>query len=229
MNVERRSLLKGMALGSLAGVAMGSSSLSLANAIVGGQPRIAPTLVLVNAAVAGSPFLQGIGASPAARQVEVQTTDLSLDFLQGVQKRLRNGQAQRIIGLVDDASAALIVDLARSSGARIQWLGQHSANAGASHHHLLSADAAHGCALQLGIQLNTCGTGFELIEQRPHGHQPPLQLSAATRSKAGAEQWAAALGYTLAMLGTAHTGQAPLVASRQSPLTGTFVSFSIEA
>ncbi|MNQ89552.1 hypothetical protein D3C85_1048630 [compost metagenome] len=219
-----------MALGSLAGVAMSSSGLSMANTVLGGQSRTAlPTLALVSGDVAESAFLEGVTASPAARQVKVQRTDLSLDFILGLEKRLNSGQPQRIIGLVDDASAALIIDLARSAGARVQWLGQHRATANSSAHRLLSAEAASGCAPQLGLHLNACGTGFSLSEQRMGGQQAPLQLSAAARSSAGSEQWAATLGYSLAALGTTHTGEAPLVASRKSPLTGNFVSFSIEA
>ena len=230
MNIERRLLLKGMALSSLAGMVVSSSGLTMANTVLGAQARPAlPTLALVSGEVAESAFLQGINASPAAKQVKIQRSDLSLDFILSLEKRLRSGQPQRIIGLVDDASAALIIDLARSAGARVQWLGQHRATANASHHRLLSAEAASDCAPQLGLNLNACGTGFSLIEQRIHGHQAPLQASAAPRNNAGSEQWAATLGYTLAALGTANVGQAPLVASRPSPLTGNFVSFSIEA
>lgn len=231
MNVERRSLLKGMALGSLAGVAsmaLGGSGLALANAATG-RAASRPTLVLVSAEVAKSAFLQGVNANPAAQQFKVQRSDLSLDFVLSLQQRLRSGQPQRIIGLVDDASAALIVDVARSSGARVQWLGQHSASANRSQHRLLSADAANGCALQLGLQLNACGSGFSLSEQRLLGQQKPLQLGSAARSAAASEQWAATLGYNLASLGDANPGQAPLIASRSAPLTGNFVSFSIEA
>jgi len=229
MNIERRSVLKGMALGSLAGVAMGSSGLAMAKVMTGGQAQAVPTLALVNTAVARSAFLEGINASPVSRQVEVQRTDLSLDFILGLEKRLRSGQPQRIIGLVDDATAALIVDLARSSGARVQWLGHHNAAAMASQHRLLSADVAHGCALQLGVQLNACGTGFALTEQRLPARQPTLRLASAAQNAVGSEQWAATLGYTLATLGMRSDAQPPLIASRQSPLTGNFVSFSIEA
>ncbi|TDF80861.1 hypothetical protein E1573_19360 [Pseudomonas sp. H9] len=227
MNVERRSLLKGMALGGLAGAALGSSSLSLANSVLGpsAQPQAA-SLAIVSAPVAVSAFVQGLRASPAAPQVQVIATGLDLAMLQDLQQRLASGQSQRLIGLVDDASAALIVDLARSAGARVQWLGQHSASAGHSRHRLLSAQASHGCALQLGQQLNRCGHGFELHEQRLHSLAPALQLSAANRSQSG-DQWAATLGYALAVLGSTDTGQAPLIASRPSALTGTYVSFSI--
>ncbi|MNZ16326.1 hypothetical protein D3C78_332990 [compost metagenome] len=229
MNVERRSLLKGMALGGLAGVAMGSSGMAIANAFVAPSSRLPATLVLVNGAVAGSAFLQAINASPAGRLAEVQRTDLGLDFFLALEQRLKSGKPQRVIGLLDDASAALVIDLARSSGARVQWLGQHTASAAGSQHRLLSSEAAHGCALQLGLQLNACGAGFNLTEQRLLGHQPPLQLAAGARNGAGSEQWAATLGHTLAMLGSDAGTQPPLAVSRLSPLTGTFVSFSIEA
>ncbi|MBP5059224.1 hypothetical protein [Pseudomonas chlororaphis] len=230
MNVERRTVLKGLALSSLAGIAMGSSGLTMAHSVLAAQARpVLPTLALVSNEAAESIFLQGGNASPAGKQVKVQRTDLSLDFMLGFEKRLRSGQPQRIIGLVDDASAALIIDLARSAGARVQWLGQHRATANASQHRLLSAEAASGCAPQLGLSLNACGAGFSLTEHRMHGLQAPLQVSAAARNSVGADQWAATLGYTLAALGTSSDGQAPLVTRRPSPLTGNFVSFSIEA
>lgn len=226
MNVERRSLLKGMALGGLAGAALGSSSLSLANSVLSPSSRPqAASLAIVSAQVARSAFVHGLQASPAAPELQVMASGLDLAQLQGLQQRLSSGQPQRLIGLVDDASAALIIDLARSAGARVQWLGQHSAGAGHSRHRLLSAQAAHGCALHLGQQLNRCGHGFELHEQRLHSPAPTLQLTSANRL--GGDQWAATLGYALAVLGSTDTGQAPLIARRAPALTGTYVSFSI--
>lgn len=230
MNIERRLLLKGMALGGVAGVVATSSGLSLASSALGAQARPAlPTLALVSGEAAESAFLQGVNASPAAKQVKLQRTDLSLDFILGLEKRLRSGQSQRIIGLVDDATGALIIDLARSAGARVQWLGEHRATAQASHHRLISAEAASGCAPQLGLNLNACGAGFSLSEQRFHGQHAPLHVSALARNNAASEQWAATLGYTLAALGSANLGHAPQIAHRASPLAGHFVSFSIQA
>jgi len=229
INVERRSLLKGMAVGGLAGVAMGSGSVSMANTLLG---RAAPThpanLAIVSAEVASSAFVQGLQASPAAPTVDVMPVGLDLTMLLNLQQRLASGQPQRLIGLLDDASAALIVDLARSAGARVQWLGQHSASAGHSRHRLLSAQSTHGCALQLGHQLNACGQGFDLHEQRLHSPAPTLQLATAKRQRAGHDQWAATLGYALATLGSTDTGSAPLAADFPRVLTGTYVSFSIQ-
>jgi|GEM_PF-768165 len=226
MNVERRSLLKGIALGGLAGVAMGSSSLSLANNLLGrAGPAQAASLALVCPAVAGSAFVQGLQASPSTPHIQVLSADLKA--LLDVQQRLSSAQPQRLIGLLDDASATLIIDLARSAGARVQWLGQHSANASHSRHRLLSTEAAHGCALQLGQQLHRCGLGFDLHEQRLHSPAPTLQLATCAGQGSGNDQWAATLGYALATLGSTDTGQAPLSAKHPGALTGTYVSFSI--
>jgi hypothetical protein len=226
MNIERRTLLKGMALGGLAGAAMSTSSLAMTRTMLNGQAQPLPTLVLVDGEAAGKAFLTGVGSSAAAK-AEVQRTGLGLDFLLGLEKRLHSGQPQRIIGLVDDASAALILDLARSSGARVQWLGQHSAVAGATRHRLLSADSARGCSLRLGEQLHACGGGFSLSEEHPLGGRP-LQLAGAARS-GGSAQWAASLGHSLASLGSADSATAPRLASHYPALAGQFVSFSILA
>lgn len=97
MNVERRTVLKGLALSSLAGIAVTSSGLSMAGSVLGAQAQpVLPTLVLVNNEVAESVFLQGVNASRGGKQVKVQRTDLSLDFILGFEKRLRSGQPQRI-------------------------------------------------------------------------------------------------------------------------------------
>lgn len=67
MNVERRTVLKGLALSSLAGMAVTSSGLSMAGSVLGAQAQpVLPTLVLVNNEVAESVFLQGINASQGA-------------------------------------------------------------------------------------------------------------------------------------------------------------------
>ncbi|BAQ76834.1 PchX [Pseudomonas sp. Os17] len=229
MNIERRALLKGMALGGLASVAVTGPGLSLANGVLGPSAgRRLPTLALVSPAVADSAFVQGINASSVARQVSVQRWEASLASIQALQQRLGSGQRQRIIGLLDDASAALVLDQARSAGARVQWLGQHHSDARTSRHQLLGTTAAHGCALQLGLQLNACGAGFSLSEQRLLA-QPAFQAGARARDPRSAEQWAATLGYSLAELASGRLGQAPLASPRAVPLSGHFVSFSIEA
>lgn len=229
MNVARRALIKGMALGSLASVTLASPALGFANAAVGApNPTARPLLALISGPLAESAFLAGIHAAPQGAPIQVERTDLGLDFILGLQQRLQSGQPLRVIGLVDDASATLIVDLARSSGARVQWLGQHSAAAGTSQHRLLSAEAAHGCAAQLGQRLQRCGQAFSLSEQRLHSSRVPFALKAAAGAGEQSGQWAATLGFALASPGALHPEPALLAANRQLPLSGNFVSFSIE-
>lgn len=228
MNINRRSVLKGAALGSLAGVGLSASGFSLANSLfsTSGAGR-RPDLVLVSDAASESLFVQGAQAATRGRTLNVQRTDLSLGFIQALNQSLRSGQPLRLIGLVDDASAALIIETARSAGASLQWLGQHAAHPRQSRHRLLSAQAAHGCSAQLGQQLNACGNGFTLQEHRMQASTPALELAARHRSDTGASQWAVTLGFALAALGTPHTATAPLIAA-SAPLRGHFVSFSIE-
>lgn len=225
MNVQRRSLLKGMALGGFAGLTLGSPLTFAAG--TGAASAARPTLALVSDAAAGSAFLQGVDATAAGKRLEIQRTDLGLDFIGAFEQRLRSGQPTRIIGLVDDASATLIVDLARSAGARVQWLGQHAVEAGQSRHRLQSSAAAHGCALQLGQHLKACGAGFSLSEQRVQSGQTTLELAAQGHGSAS-EQWAASLGFVLASLGRFDSAAAPKLAATSAPVTGNFVSFSIE-
>ena len=227
MSVDRRFVLKGMALGSLAGLTMGAAlpSLAAVHAAPGAQAG-RPVLALVGQGARDSAFVQG--AQAAGRSVQVQAVDTSLGFLLELENQLRSGQSMHIIGLLDDASAALVIDLARSAGARMNWIGQHVAEAGQSRHHLLNTRLTQGCSRQLSRQLHTCGAGFTLTEERRNSAAPARQLAGPARSTEHSEQWAASVGYLLGSLGVRSAAMAPLVSASRTPLTGSFVSFSIE-
>jgi len=222
MNLERRTLLKGMALGAASSVALSLPGSAFAGGLAQ-QRSGAPALVLLDRPARNSAFFQGIlaaapGASPRVLQASADGT-----FLSALDAQLRAGG--EVLGLLDDASALLAVEHARSAGARVRWLGQHSVVDGHSRHRLLSAEASHGCASRLGHALALCGAGFALDESRFDGARAPLQLQAAPRSTGQEEQWAVALGFALA--GAAPGRLAPSAVA--SPLSGHFVSFSIQA
>src|SRR5690606_34245574 len=139
------------------------------------------------------------GAAVQVRQIGGDLTDLL-----SLQSQLGSGRKMRLIGLLDDASAALVVDMARSAGARVEWLGQHTARGGVTRHRLLNTASALGSAA------------------------PARQLSAAPRNQRHADQWAAGIGYLLGSLGAGRPTAAPLIAQAGAPLDGSFVSFSIE-
>lgn len=227
MSVNRRFVLKGMAL-SAAGVAMGAPLQALASASspLPDATATRPVLALVAADTAEQLFLQGAGAAAGGR-LQVQRLERELDALLSVEQQLRRGQSMRVIGLLDDARASLVLDMARSAGARVQWVGQHISAQGITRHHLLSTSASEGCSRLLGRQLHGCGAGFQITEERQGSRALPRQMSAPARTHAHTGDWAVGVGYLLASLGVRPAGVAPS-ASVGTPLTGSFVSFSIE-
>lgn len=144
--VHRRQLLKGLALGGAASLTLGRALPVLADNS-GGLPQTEPLLTLVNTTTAHTPFMHAVRQLHPAAQVQFLSTDLAglLDF----ERRLRSASSLRVIGLLDDATATLAIDLARSAGARIQWLGQHSCAAGVTCHRLLKTDNTEQYSRQL--------------------------------------------------------------------------------
>jgi hypothetical protein len=224
MTINRRFVLKGVALGSGAGLAMGNSMHELAEAFyVDGSV----TLALVDGSTVEPVFLQG-ALMAAGTRLQVQRSSSDLDFIRGLEREMRAGQPLRVIGLLDDGTATLVVDMARSAGARVQWLGQHSAAGAFVHHRLLTTDVAEYCFMQLGNDLLACGAGFGLREVRINGATAPRQLGATAQHGNHSAQWAASLGYVLASLGTHQPAASRAVSPANLRLTGSFVSFSIE-
>lgn len=227
MSVSRRFVLKGIAMSGIAGLTMGGSLRALAttiNGVIADQPIVA----LIKEGAAELAFVHGAMAASSS-QLQVQRVSCDLAFMLDIERQMLSSHSMRIIGLLDDASATLFMDMARSAGARVQWLGQHTAEAGLSHHHLLTTDIADGCFRQLSRQLHACGASFSLHEERFNGSVVPRQLVVEpTRSDRQSTQWATSIGYLLASLGTRPALTTPLAPTASTPVTGSFVSFSIE-
>lgn len=150
MTVNRRFLLKGMALGGISGLTLSSLPALAGSATTPSTAHIAATvLTLVNDTTAESAFLQAALQANGSR-LHVQKVGAELGFMLNFERLLRAGQPQRVIGLLDDAAATLVIDMARSAGARVLWLGQHSTVADVTYHRLLTADNDENYARQLG-------------------------------------------------------------------------------
>ncbi len=229
MTIDRRTLIKGMALLGVASPFLGNALPALASAGLPAPVVSTPTLVLVSAAAVDSAFVQGVRAGIGTSMMQVRQASHELAFLLDFEQQLRQQQSARVIGLLDDALATPLLALARSAGASVPWLGQHTAEAGLSRHRLLTAGMADGCAGQLHRQLLTCGAGFSLAEERQDSAVVAHQLAGPSRSGEHIDQWAAAIGFMLASLGTGNPGAAPLLPAGKVPLIGSFVSFSIVA
>ena len=227
---DRRSIIKGMALCGLAAPLLGTIPQVLARGSDPGEPTAAlPTWALVPEGEGAAPFLQGVHAGAPASALQVSPASGELAFLLGFERRLRQGPPLRVIGLLDDAVATPLLDAARGAGARLPWLGQHSAEAGQSRHRLWTTGTAAGCARQLGRHLQACGAGFVLDEECPDGNPAVRQLAGPDRSDAHADQWAVGLGCLLASMGQRDATLPPVRPRTGAPVAGSFVSFLIVA
>lgn len=238
MDPNRRTFLKGVALTSLAvatpGFASGNILSDKANLLNGGTNL--PITTLINGLPEESAFLAGIRCAQQQQRsndpIRVQRCDRGLNFLQSLQTLLHSGRPTEIIALVDDASAAIIVDLARSAGVRMHWLGQHAVSAGQSRHSILTTDSGYGRGLRLAQQLNAGGSGFSLTDEPPMAAGPDgLRRMAFTTQQAPQNgSWAASLGFALTSLAANPIAQPAGATSSavSTPLLGNFVSFSFQ-
>ncbi len=226
MDASRRLVIKSMALGSVAGLAMGSASSVLAGTAAS-SVRARSVLALANDDEAGALFLRGAGAGAqvaGGAQFGSRILSSELHVMLELERELRRAHELRMIGLLDDASGTLVVDLARSAGARVQWLGQHTIHAGSTRHHVVDAGDIEHCVRQFGRQLRASGARYELLSQR-QGETPLLRDVGRQLASEEPSQWVAALGYQLASLDAFGRTQA---SSNSVVADGRFVSFLIE-
>lgn len=153
MTVNRRFLLKGMAFGSLSGLTLNGLPALAARATETATASAPHTAILtvVNTITSKTPFLH------AAQQAHTSTLPVlllstELDSIRAFDRRLRAGQPLHVVGLLDDATATLALDVARGAGAKVHWLGQHTTVAGITYHRILGTDHREHYAQQLSQQ-----------------------------------------------------------------------------
>lgn len=237
MDANRRTFLKGLALtGFAAATPRFVSGKVLPDKMNSLKADTNPPIVaLIYGLPDESAFLAGVRSARPQQHghdsVMVQRCDLGLDFLQSLHALLHSGKPTPIIGLVDNASAAIITDLARSAGVRMHWLGQHAVSTEYARHSILTADEWHEGGLRLEHQLNARGVDFNFTEQ------PGTQLggwrqiaSSTARQDSQNGNWAASLGFVLASLAANPTAQPAAASGRaaSTPVLGNFVSFSFK-
>lgn len=230
MNIQRRLLLKSMVLGGISSVGLAGAGTGLAGDSIG-SARPLPILVLVNGRTGHSAFLQGVRAAAGRPDLlQVHATDLGLDSLLALQRYIQSMRGRLIVGLVDDASATLIVDLARTAGARMHWLGQHAVSPGQSRHRLsdsrITGDYGtlfNGRLIAHGFDIDS---GKQQTEKKRVAHE---SISCVRNGTPDSQQWAADLGFILAGNGR-HTAFSaiPQVSTGPASLAGYFVSFAFE-
>lgn len=223
MTVKRRSVLKGMALSGIAGATAGAWTSAFAAGT--STASSAPLLALSSEGAAESVFLQAATAATGGK-LPVQRVDRSPAFMLEFERLLHKSEPMHVIGMLDDAAATLVVDMARSAGAKLQWLGQHRIEAGLTHHHLLTADIAELCAQHFSHQLKSCGASVCVEAEQGNSIATSRRLVLPSSKDT---RWAGSIGYLLASLAMPQPLGALPAPTTSMPGSGSFVSFSIIA
>lgn len=131
MSSDRRTVLKGLAAAGL--VVAGVRWAQAAGAQTAGETDDKGTLPTVTSLVSGSAldaaFLAGVKQAVNAPAGQTQSTEslqgLAVASFKRLNALLGDGEATLLVGLIDDASAALVLDLVRSAGGRVLSVQYH--------------------------------------------------------------------------------------------------------
>jgi len=150
MTTDRRDVLKGlMAAGLLVSTPSWARSIWPAGdaaSTAPAQPLAVSTLV--SGATLDSAFLAGVNDALQADALKVSATHhlnhLGAEVFNHLNAQLNDGEPGLLVGLLDDASAVLVLDLLRSAGARVLSV---------QHHRVASGEDASAWARALGQSL----------------------------------------------------------------------------
>ena len=132
MQTDRRSLLKGLAA---AGLAVSGMGLAQAATVLAGKPAASADVLAVTSALRSSAldtaFVAGVQSTArGAAHTGLQGLD-SAAFNQ-LGELLADGKDTVLVGLLDDASATLVLDLVRSAGGRVLAVENHRVDSAAA-------------------------------------------------------------------------------------------------
>ena len=134
MSTDRRSILKGLAAAGLVIVGMPWAQASSAqNAQVAGLAgRALPDVTsLVSGSALDAAFMAGVRQAvnaPAGQTLSVQPLQgLDAATFASLNKLLNDDNVTLLVGLIDDASAAIVLELVRSAGGRVLSMEHHRA------------------------------------------------------------------------------------------------------
>lgn len=154
MQTDRRSLLKGLAAAGLAvsgmGLAQAASALTAktASAAAGSADVLAVTSSLHGSALDAA-FVAGV-QSTARNAAHSRLQGLDSAAFNQLGELLADGKETKLVGLLDDASATLVLDLVRSAGGRVLAVENHRVNSAAA-----DWAKALGQSLTTGQAMNT--------------------------------------------------------------------------
>ena len=181
MDVDRRTLMKGM-LASGALLALGVPSWALGDQ---SARRSKHCLLVLSGTGADEAFARGTQAACAAMTYDgLRTVQLKGGLLAGMDQMvnlLGHSRGARMIAILDDASAVIFLELARSSGVRMLSMGTHACSTDGAcriRHELASTSQGHSAGGLLASQLRHQQSSFSIEESFLHDASPGLALTA---------------------------------------------------
>ena len=136
MSTDRRSILKGLAAAGLMMTNLSWAQASAPQAAAAADAALADVTALVSGSALDAAFMAGVRQSvnaPAGQALSAAPLQ-SLDAatFARLNQLLNDDSATLLIGLIDDASAAIVLELVRSAGGRVLSVQHHRAGDGSA-------------------------------------------------------------------------------------------------
>ena len=167
MEVDRRSLMKGILAGG-ALLALGTPPWALGES---SPRRPNQCLLLLGGSGADDVFATGAGAAATGMSYDgLQIVKLKGGLLTDTDRAitlLKRSRGARVVAVMDDAGAAMFLELARTEGVRLLSMGTHACSTGAAsplRHAWSSSSAAHSAGGLLASQLLQRHGSFSITE-----------------------------------------------------------------
>lgn len=198
MDLKRRVLLKGIT--ATAAASMIAPRVAFADPIEralitlretsAGDLVQKPVTAVATESFKASVFMAAIRVAQPAKEVILKAPDFS------VLQQLLTQKDTNLVGIIDHANAAVLVQLCRQYDAKIHWLGQHATYGKSTSHNIFKSGDGQVCHRSLIEGLGDCESQHAVREQGLNATQVSGNASAAH-----SQAWAAQLALALHDLG----------------------------
>jgi hypothetical protein len=226
MDLKRRTLLKGIT--ATAAVSLVASHVTFANPIEDGLVSLRkssaskitdkPITGVVSQAYKNSAFAQGLESAHPTKTVLLDQVNLA------ILTELLSQTSTNLVGIIDHANAAVLVQLTRTYNAKIHWLGQHSLQPNGNSHNILRSGNTDNCQENLVKDFSSCPAPHQVREQG----LSTLKIVGKEEFQ-HTQQWAANLALALTDLKNPSPNYSQLkLTSKNQPIQGSALTFFIE-
>lgn len=225
MDVKRRILLKGIT--ATAAVSMVASRIVFADPIERALVKLRetsagdlvqkPITAVAIESFKNSAFMDAIRAAHPTKEVILESVDFA------ALRELLTQKGNNLVGIIDHANAAVLVQLSRHYNAKIHWLGQHAIYDHSTSHNIFKSGDSANCHASLVEGLEHCEAAHAVREQGLNSTRISGKATAVHP-----QAWAGHLALALYDVGKG-TANTPLVLNQPDQLIkGSAVTFLIE-